>query len=300
MAIIDYSKTLWGAFIAIILTSPSMAQKELPSYRIYDSKGKEVHFERWVKSCTESEVVFFGEHHNNPIHHWLQLKLVEEIKERADTLVVGFEMFEWDDQQLLDEYLAGLIRFSDAEGAGNFWNNTKTDYWPIVDFCKTHHVPVVAANVPRRYASLVARAGLHALDSIGGVRWWPSDLSIINPADTNYNAMREMMGGHAGAGTDNLISAQALKDATMAWRIATNLPVSGVFVHINGSFHSERGKGIVPYLKLYLKSCCGRDLKRVMVIAPVETDDPKLDFDKKWSKLGDYIIVTPEDLTKTH
>ena len=57
--------------------------------------------------------------------------------------------------------------------------------------------------------------------------------------------MKSMMGGHGG---DNLPKAQAIKDATMAHFILKNLEPGKLFMHFNGSYHSDNYEGINWYL----------------------------------------------------
>lgn len=56
-----------------------------------------------VKAMSQSNIILFGEHHNNPIVHWLQL----ETKTDLSKLTIGAEMFEADNQTQLNEYLKG-------------------------------------------------------------------------------------------------------------------------------------------------------------------------------------------------
>lgn len=58
--------------------------------------------------------------------------------------------------------------------------------------------------------------------------------------------MMNMMGGRRAGNNRKLAQAQAIKDATMGWFIARN--IKNKFLHINGSYHSNRQGGIIPYL----------------------------------------------------
>lgn len=80
-----------------------------------------------------------------------------------DNLILGAEMFESDNQVILNEYLAGLISQSSFENEARLWPNYKTDYKPLVEFAKTNKLQFVASNVPRRYASLVNSKGFEDL-----------------------------------------------------------------------------------------------------------------------------------------
>ena len=88
------------------------------AFVIYNSKGKKVSYKNLQKALLEKEYVFFGEHHDNPISHWLELELLKELTSIYDTnLQVAFEMFEQDQQTLLNDYVTGVItdkKFQDS------------------------------------------------------------------------------------------------------------------------------------------------------------------------------------------
>lgn len=66
-----------------------------PAYVLYNSKGKKVSYRKMVKVLSQKDVVFFGELHNNPIAHWLQLELSKSLLDKRKMLM-GAEMFERD------------------------------------------------------------------------------------------------------------------------------------------------------------------------------------------------------------
>jgi hypothetical protein len=104
--------------------------------------------------------------------------------------------------------------------------------------------------------------------------------------------MLEMnMGGHQV--TPNLPKAQAIKDATMAYFINKNNAENKCFLHFNGSYHSDNFEAMMWYLKRldpYMK---------VLTIATVEQS--QLDkLSEEYILLADYIIVVPDDMTKTY
>ena len=55
-----------------------------------------------------------------------------------------------------------------------------------------------------------------------------------------------MAGSHA---TPNLPKAQAAKDATMAHFILKNFDPNKLFLHFDGSYHSDNYEGIVWWIK---------------------------------------------------
>lgn len=71
-------------------------------------------------------------------------------------------MFEADNQIVINEYFAGIIKESSFESELRKWNNYATDYKPLINFAKNEGLKFVASNVPRRYASVVSGGGFKA------------------------------------------------------------------------------------------------------------------------------------------
>lgn len=217
--------------------------QDKPAYVLYNKDGKKVKYGKMINSSAAADIVLFGEFHNNPIAHWLQLELTRDLKEKRE-LVLGAEMFEADNQQALDNYLQGKISAKGLDSSARLWRNYTTDYAPLVNFAKLHNIVFAATNVPRRYASIVAKSGFEALDSLPDKeKAWIAPLPIVYDAELpGYKKMLETMKGHGGP---NLPKAQAIKDATMAHFILQYFKQGSLFIHYNGAFHSENYDGIV-------------------------------------------------------
>jgi len=115
----------------------------------------------------DADVVMFGELHNNPICHWFQYELTKDLHElKKNAPILGAEMFEADNQLIIDEYLKGQINEKNFKKESKVWLNFETDYKPLLDYAKTNHLKFITTNIPRRYASLVHSRGIEALDSL--------------------------------------------------------------------------------------------------------------------------------------
>ena len=66
-------------------------------YQIFDAKGKKVSYKKMVKSVQNGDIILFGELHNNPISHWLQYEVSEDLLKMGN-LTFGAEMIEADNQ----------------------------------------------------------------------------------------------------------------------------------------------------------------------------------------------------------
>jgi len=208
-------------------------------------------------------------------------------------LVLGAEMFESDNQVILDEYLESLISQSSFESNARLWPNYKTDYKPLVEFAKTNKLKFVASNVPRRYASIVNSKGFEGLDELSAeAKAFLPPLPVKYDAELNcYKSMMEMegMGSHV---TPNFPKAQAIKDATMAHFILKNWSKGKLLIHYHGSYHSENFESIYWYLKQE-----NPDLKIVTIHTVSQDDVTKLE--ERNTGKADFTICVDEDMTKT-
>ena len=283
------------SLLSFSLLSSSFAQN-LKAFRIYDQNGRETGFSEMIKALGRYDVVLFGEYHNNAIIHWLELKTAEGLyEEEGDRLLLGAEMFERDNQDAVDRYLADSIDSKTLEKEARLWPNFKTDYQPLLDFAKEQGLRFVATNIPRRYAQIVAKNGIDSLSELPDKeKEYIAKLPIkVDMATPGYKEMETLMKDHAGDKIMNFISAQAVKDATMAESILDNRKRKDLFLHFNGNYHSKEYGGIYWYLKAHKKRL------KVAVISVGTSGEPGLALPDGF-KATEFNIIVPEDMTKTY
>ncbi|MDG1427340.1 MAG: ChaN family lipoprotein [Crocinitomicaceae bacterium] len=277
-------------FCSLLLVSTSIGQSK-PAYKIYNAKGKAVSYKKMIKKLEKSDIILFGENHNNAIAHWLQLEVTTDLH-KIRKLSLGAEMIEQDNQDELNDYLEGLIDQRAFDTLARLWPNHATDYAPLVNFAKENNLPFIATNIPRRYANLVYKKGFDALDTLSAEeKSWIAPLPItFDPALPQYVHILEMMGSH---GTPELVMAQAIKDATMAHFINAQHNEGDLFLHYNGAFHSNRYEGILWYL---MQSNPGREYTTLSTVDQANVN--QLEKDNKG--LADFIICVDENMTSTY
>ena len=277
-------------FLFLFLTvSFSSFSQEKKAFVLFDKKGKITTYKRLLKASAKADIVLFGEYHNNPIAHWLQLELIKDLEPKR-SLILGAEMFERDNQKELNSYLQGTINQKALDSLARLWNNYKTDYKPLVDFALNKKIPFIATNIPRKYASLVYKKGLQVLDTlpINEKQWIVSLPMKYDGTLSQYQKMRKMM-AHMG---ENLPIAQAIKDATMAETILRDRREGSLFVHFNGSYHSDFYQGIYWYLQQENPHL------RILTITTLTQSDLKK-LNKEAYGQADFILVVDEDMTTT-
>jgi uncharacterized iron-regulated protein len=280
--------------ISIATLSISMQTKSV-SHNIFNTKGELTDYQNMFDSLRHADIILFGEYHNNPIAHWLQYELTKSLfKTDSNNLILGAEMFEADDQLIINEYLSGLMKESYFKKEAKLWPNYATDYRPLLEFAKDNNLEFIATNIPRRYANLVSKKGFEGLDSISDLakKYFAPLPMPYDPELPCYKNMLNMMGGMEHANT-NLPKAQASKDATMAHFINENMKENSIFLHFNGTYHSDNYESIVWYLKKY-----NPELK-VMTISTREYDDIA-NIAEEDIGVADFIIAVDADMTKTY
>ncbi|NVO86641.1 ChaN family lipoprotein [Hymenobacter sp. P5252] len=285
--------------LLLLLIGPVMAKtQDRPAYRLFAAAGKPVGYEAMLKKLAAADVVFFGEQHNDPIAHWLQLQLTKDLlRVKQGQLVLGLEMFERDVQPLVDQYITGELDDETFEAGSRPWPNYGTDYKPLLLLARQQKFRVVGTNVPRRYASLVAKGSLAALDTLSATTktWLPPLPVTVDYELPGYKNMVKMFGVDAAhaAGVQNIIQAQALKDATMAFFLNQARPAGHLLLHLNGSYHSDNHDGILAYLRQQ-----NPQLKVLTVSTVSQEQLAKLEKDNQ--QKADFMLVVPADMTKTY
>jgi uncharacterized iron-regulated protein len=268
--------------------------------RVYDTRTKAfVDFEVMVAEAAAADVIFVGEQHDDPNTHRLEAAILEGLKRRKVAPVVSLEMFERDVQPALDAYLSAAATEEDTLKAARPWPRYQTDYRALVEMAKANAWPVLAANVPRRIASAVARTGREAIDQLA-----EADRSFVArdlqcPIDGYFERFAKSMGSHPvpdqkpqeqRAVTERYYWSQCVKDETMAESIAAAVErraSPGPVVHYNGAFHSDFGLGTAERTRRRLPG------RRTVIISmlPVESLDA-LNPSGEDLQRADYLVYT--------
>ena len=270
-----------------------------PAFVIYNKSGKQVSYSQMLNTLSGADVALFGEQHNDPISHWLELSLLKDLyKIKGEKLILGSEVWEADQQLIMNEFLASkhMTMESYAESSRQ-WKNFVTDYQPILAFAKDKGIDVIATNVPRRYASMVSAQGIEVLDSLSdqAKAFLPTLPLHINLEDEYYEEVAEFfkkMSMMKSTSVSNLVKAQALKDATMASNIVKYLKKGNSFFHFHGEFHSAKHSAIEYYIRYYNENLT---VKTVSVISQEDV----MKFSSSDSR-ADFNVVVPNDMSKSY
>lgn len=267
-------------------------------YKIVESEsGKPLDMSVLTQELLNYDVVFFGELHDDSLLHHLEAELFNNLGTADKNFNLSMEMFERDNQAELTNYIKGKSDYQEFSNKVRLWSNHKTDYEPLLQIAKNHKRDVIAANVPRVYASKLAKEGEEGLNNIRDEEkeYFAKKLVVLDDRYKKefYETMQGMMdhGMPNKSGNDkilNIYKAQCLKDDTMAESI-NNYLVSNKgkkILHINGDFHSRYYLGTAQKLALMNKNL------KIAVISPVAFSlEDKLDWSPDYSDAGDYLIL---------
>jgi len=271
-----------------------------PAYRLFTAAGPPADYDQMLQELAQADVVLFGEQHNDALTHWLELQVARDLLQlkQPGQLVLGMEMFERDVQPLVAQYAAGTLADTAFERQARPWPNYATDYRPLLQLARDNHLALIGTNAPRPFAKAVAQRSLAALAKLPA-----SDRALLAPLPLKvdydlpgYKNMAAMFGGDGkahGGGAQNIIQAQALKDATMAHFIQASRQDRQTLLHFNGSYHSDYHDGIVAWLRQYAPKL------RVKTISVV-TQEQLQTLEKEQVNIADFVVVVPADAAKTY
>ena len=134
----------------------SMGLRKDAFFSCWTATGERVSMAPVLAAAERADALLLGETHDDPVAHQLELYLLIALTQRRPTSV-SLEMFEADVQSVVDEYLGGLIREEDFLMDARPWANYESDYRSLIEFAKQETLPVLAANVPRRYVGAAGR-----------------------------------------------------------------------------------------------------------------------------------------------
>jgi len=271
---------------------PAVTGSSYVPQRVFDTRQKTFSdFESMLADLARADAVFVGEQHDDANTHRLELAIVEGLTRRGVSVVVALEMFERDVQSQVEGYAAGRITEEQFLKDSRPWPRYASDYRPLIEFAKAHHLPIVASNVPRRIASDVSKNGMPAIEKLGSDDRAFAAREVLCPTSGDYyQRFGEAMGGHEGANA-NFYFAQCVKDETMGESVATafqkNATGRVTIVHVNGAFHSDFGEGTADAARRRMP---GRRIAVVSMLPVDDLDTTKPDDDD--FKRADYLVFT--------
>ena len=276
-----------------------MRRDETDNWRVVEAAtGRGLRWRDLAGRLAQASAIFVGEQHDDPETHKLEARLFADLHRRVGPkLALALEMIERDGQPGLDDYLAGRTDEATFIKTVTLWKTYPTDYRPLVEYARSHKLPVLGSNAPNKFVRMVGQKGLAGLESLTAAEKPLVADSITAPFGDAYQkkffATMTEMGASHGPAMDvsrlrSIYEAQCLRDDTMAETIVQALDLGHVVYHVNGSFHSDGGMGTAA--RTLFKRPLGTRLALVKVVPvpDVRTADPA-----PLKAEADYLVFVP-------
>lgn len=251
---IQSAACVWSLGLLLFLAVPANAQRVLsPQFTSEEASVQLCNVQAVLQDLAQADVVYLGETHDSLADHQAQLQIIQALYGQNPRMAIALEMFQRPYQSVLDQYLAGEISTGELRQQSEFerrWGFSWAYYEPILEFARTHDLPVIALNTPTEVTRRVADKGLSGL--LEGDRQWIPPVSEIRTDNEEYRQMLQEVyaGAHHGHGNsgsfDNFFLAQVLWDETMAEGIADFVATNPDYqvVVLAGRGHIIYGYGI--------------------------------------------------------
>lgn len=227
-------------------------------YQLLDEEFRPISLQQLSLSIADSDVVFIGEFHSNHASHLLEMQVLSELFEQNQqanrSTILSMEMFNRDQQTILNDYLVDKVGERFLIEKAPAWGNYKASYRPLVEFAKQHKLPVIASNAPADIVRCIGRQGssyLGKLDNHEKSLIAKKPIENVEHYDTKFFNLMSASNHTPTARQKNSYLAQLTRDNTMAESIkkAWQENPSAQILHLNGNFHSESHLGTVGALK---------------------------------------------------
>jgi len=257
----------------------------VPTHAIYDGTGRPSSMTAFAARCEAADDVLFGELHDHPIAAALQLELLDAMLGQPRPLALALEFFETDHQPAIDDYLADRIDEPTFRTATQRGEGYEASHRPLVERCRAAHMPVLAANAPRRLVKAYRlqdapydewRASLPEEERVLLPEW------TRPPDDEHKRRFMELMGPERGP---SFWRSMALWNDAMAETMAdyrAGHPEHRVLLVV-GAFHVAGRLGVVTQL------AARRPADRALVLTMLDERD-SVEFSPEDRGEGDLVV----------
>lgn len=272
--------------------------------------GRVLPFPEFIMNLERYDVVYLGEEHHNPYHIQAALKVLDQLVTDGIEPTIGMEMFGWDGQPGLDDYLATTQSVTDeflerVRWKQN-WGGAFEDYAPLVTFARDRHLSVRAMNPPKPLIRRVVKVGLdQARQEPDWAPWGILQEDIVDDPAYRERIFDQLKRCHGGTEEHfrTMYEASVVRDEGMAKTLAVrqeefrreNGGSRRMIVSYTGGGHVQYG---LPVPKRVARRLRG-DVKQTTIymtsFEPGKTADVQALMQEP---IADYIWLTPMGKTK--
>ena len=200
--------------------------------RMIDVKtGRSIDLPTFLVTLTRFDVVYIGEEHYNQHHIDAALTVLQTVLANGRRPVLTMEMFGWDGQPALDEYLTtpGQDRqiFLDQSRWKQNWGGTFDNYEPLVNFSREHRLALRAMNPPKPLIRQVVKVGLdEARKGQDWTEWGMDREDIVDDQAYRVRILDQLKRCHGGGNDEDYVrmyEASMVRDEGMAKTVTAAL-----------------------------------------------------------------------------
>ena len=268
--------------------------------------GQAISLDQWTALLLKQDIIYLGEEHHNKFHINAAMTVLRRLKAEGRVPALAMEMFGWDGQAALDQYLSGSEEsrqeFLTAVRWQQNWGGPYEDYEPLVLLAKEQHWSIDAMNPPKALVRIVAKNGLAGAESDPLMAQWDmKDEAIVDDPLYRTRILQQLQACHGG-GPDSLyqtmFEASMLRDEAMAKTLVHrfNRIRSGTDM-LAGPLVSYTGGGHIQYNLPVPKRVARRlndQIRQVSVyMTSFEVGRTQELQDMIREKIADYLWLTP-------
>ncbi|MEP6935819.1 MAG: ChaN family lipoprotein [Nitrospirota bacterium] len=268
--------------------------------------GQPVSLDQWTALLLQQDIIYLGEEHHNRFHIDAAMTVLRRLKAEGRTPTLAMEMFGWDGQEALDQYLFGSevnrLEFLEAVRWYQNWGGSYEDYEPLVQFAKEQHWAVDAMNPPKPLVRIVAKNGLAQAESDPMMaQWGMKDEAIVDDPIYRKRILQQLQACHGG-GADSfyqtMFEASMVRDEGMAKTLVHRLnQIRSGTETMAGPLVSYTGGGHIQYNLPVPKRVARRltDQVRQVSIYMTSFEVGRIEElqDMIREKVADYLWLTP-------
>lgn len=185
----------------------------------------------WFKDLGSYDIVYLGEEHYNKFHIEAAVRILEQLISDGIQPTIGMEMFGWDGQPALDDYLSKRqsvrSEFLEQVRWKQNWGGAFEDYEPLVTFARDRHLSIRAMNPPKTLIRRVVKLGLEqARQEPEWAAWGLQQDDIVDDPAYRARIVDQLRRCHTG-GTDEdyrtMYEASMVRDEGMAKTLVAGL-----------------------------------------------------------------------------
>ncbi|MDE3048905.1 MAG: ChaN family lipoprotein [Nitrospirota bacterium] len=268
--------------------------------------GRPVSLDQWTALLLQQDIIYLGEEHHNRFHIDAAMMVLRRLKAGGRIPVLAMEMFGWDGQAALDQYLSGSEvnrqEFLEAVRWQQNWGGPYEDYEPLVRLAREQHWAVDALNPPKALVRMVAKNGLAQAESDPMMaQWGMKDEAFVDDPIYRTRILQQLQACHGG-GADSLyqtmFEASMVRDEGMAKTLVHRLNQirSGTDTTV-GPLVSYTGGGHIQYNLPVPKRVARRLTNQVRQVSvymtSFEVGRVEELQDMIHEKIADYLWLTP-------